>query len=394
VALDPNPSHLPEFAYALVKQTYEMKDGAANLTKPAPLLYDVWHDDELEPRFPLGSDYWYDKPATDVVLHGSAYASGGRQFQTASVSVAIGQWSKQVMVFGHRIVEWSAQGTPRFTAPEPVASVPLVYQLAYGGLDPRVPIPEAQAEEYERLVRAGHQYDHPGLYPRNPVGKGYLALPGPVAGLELPNLEDPFDLLQPERLTAGAPELWHRQPLPWCLEYAQGLTFPRYRYLGIDAWHPAPIGPELKEVERGFMPPSLDQALQENPALARGYLQEASLGMVFPTPLAGQRVELIGVHAEEPRIAFTLPSAPRIEFEIEGQRQLAEARLTNLVLFPEERTFCMTYAAKSEGLPRVFVPSLHREIPLAVRVDADAPILYETPPTIRERLQNASPTPQ
>src|ERR1035437_3273348 len=120
-------------------------------------------------------------------------------------------------------------------------------------------------EDYMRSVVNGVQYDHPGLYPRNPVGKGYLVLPDPIEGVELPNLEDPADLLTPERLVTRQPELWFRQPLPWCFEWTVGLTFPRCLYLGLDAWFPAPDGAPLGEVQRGYIPPNLRRLLPQNP---------------------------------------------------------------------------------------------------------------------------------
>ena len=171
-----------------------------------------------------------------------------------------------------------------------------------------------------RAVALGMQFDHPGLYPRNPVGKGYLVLPDPVDGIELPNLEDPADMLTAERLIARKPALWYRQPLPWCFEWTVGLTFPRYLFMGVDAWFPSPDDSALPEVHRGFIPAHLRRQLEKDHDLAAGYRQEASLGMVLGTPLAGQPVTLTGMHPEEPIITFTVPPAPSIEIEVEGER--------------------------------------------------------------------------
>jgi hypothetical protein len=389
IGLGPKGPAIPVFAYALVKLTYEMRDGQAFPTQAEPLLHDVWNDEELKPPIPCGSDYWYDKPATDVMVRGSAYARGGSPFTSLTVAVKIGNRTKRIAVFGNRVVEWSSGGVPTFSAPSPIDKVPLLYQLAYGGLDSRVPIPEAQVEEYMRLAREGLMYDHPGMYPRNPVGKGYLALPGPVEGLLLPNLEDPSDLLQPDRLTSGAPELWYRQPLPWCFEWSVGLTFPRCLFLDVDAWYPGPDSVELPEVARGFIPPGLKAALAANPSLQMAFFQEASLGMVFPEPLAGQPVEILGMHPEERALTFTVPEAPRLEMTVEGSREAVASRLINFVLAPNEKRFTLTYAAKSRPLPRAFVPGLHKLIPISVSVNGDTPVSYQTPATIRDRLKQA-----
>jgi hypothetical protein len=389
VGLDPRSVLEPAFAFALVKLTYEIRGTAAVLAEPEPLLHDFWSDENLQPRFPPGSDYWLDKQYSDVVIRGSAFAPGGRPTPSMFLSAQIGRTTKRIAVFGRRLVEWE-RGSPRLGRPEPFTEMPLLYQNAYGGLDNRVPIPAQLEEDYLRSVALGMQFDHPGLYPRNPVGKGYLVLPDPVDGIELPNLEDPADMLTAERLIARKPELWYRQPLPWCFEWTVGLTFPRYLFLGVDAWFPPPDDASLPEVQRGFIPTHLRRRLEKDHDLAAGYRQEASLGMVVSTPLPGQPVALTGMHPEEPTITFTVPTAPSIEIEVEGERAVPPPLLTNLVIFPAERKFTAVYCAKTKGLQRVFIPGIHNNIPIAARINRDPPIRYQSPPTIRDRLLAAS----
>jgi hypothetical protein len=389
VGLDPRSATEPAFAFALVKQTYEIKGTATALSQPEPLLHDFWSDENLQPRFPPGSDYWLDKQSTDVVIRGSAFAPVGRPTPSMFVSAQIGRAAKRIAVFGRRPVEWS-QGRPRLGRPEPFTEMPLLYQNAYGGLDNRVPIPAELEQDYMRTVALGMQFDHPGLYPRNPVGKGYLVLPDPIEGVELPNLEDPADMLTAERLITRKPELWYRQPLPWCFEWTVGLTFPRYLFMGVDAWFPPPDYSALPEAQRGFIPAHLRRQLEKDPDLAAGYRQEASLGMVVSAPLPGQPVTLIGMHPDEPTISFTVPSAPSIEIEVEGERAALPPLLTNLVILPAEKKFTAVYCARTKGLQRVFIPGIHKNIPIAARINHDPPIRYQSPPTIHDRLLAAS----
>ena len=385
VGLDPRSPLEPAFAFALVKLTYEIKGTTAALTQPEALLFDLWSDQDLQPRFPPGSDYWLDKPSSDVVIRGSAFSPAGRPTPSLFVSAQIGRTTKRIAVFGKRQVEWS-RGRPNFSRPEPFMEMPLLYQNAYGGIDSRVSIPAHLKDDYMRTVALGLQFDHPGLYPRNPAGKGYLVLPDPVDGVELPNLEDPADLLTAERLITRKPELWYRQPLPWCFEWTVGLTFPRYLFMGLDAWFPPLDDLALPEVQRGFIAAGLRRELEKDHDLAAGYLQEASLGMVVGTPLGGQPVTLRGMHPEEPTVSFTVPPAPSIEIEVEGERATLPPLLTNLVIFPAEKRFTVVYCAKTKNLRRVFIPGIHKNIPLAVRINRDAPIRYQSPPTIRDRL--------
>jgi hypothetical protein len=385
VGLDPQSPLEPAFAFALVKLTYEIKGTAAVLAQPEPLLHDLWSDEELQPRFPPGSDYWLDKRSSDVVIRGSAFAPAGRPTPSMFVSAQIGRVAKRIAVFGKRLVEWS-HGQPRLSRPDPFTEMPLLYQNAYGGLDNRVPVPAHLEKDYRRTVALGMQFDHPGLYPRNPVGKGYLVSPDPVDGVELPNLEDPADLLTAERLATRKPELWYRQPLPWCFDWTVGLTFPRYLFMSVDAWVPPPDDSALPEVQRGFIPQELRRKLAKDHDLAAGYRQEASLGMVVGTPLSGQPIVLSGMHPEEPTISFTFPPAPSIEIEVEGERSVLPPLLTNLVIFPAEKKFTVVYCARTKGLARVFIPAIHKNISLAVRINRDAPVRYQSPPTIRDRL--------
>jgi len=389
VGLDPRSPLEPAFAFALVKLTYEIKGTTAVLTQPEPLLFDLWSDEELRPRFPPGSDYWLDKRSTDVVIRGSAFAPAGRPTPSMFVSAQIGRAAKRIAVFGKRLVDWS-HGQPRLSRPEPFTEMPLLYQNAYGGLDNRVPIPAHLEKDYLRTVALGLQFDHPGLYPRNPVGKGYLVAPDPIDGVELPNLEDPADLLTAERLITRKPELWYRQPLPWCFDWTVGLTFPRYLFVGVDAWFPSPDDSALPEAQRDFIPAELRRKLARDPDLAAGYRQEASLGMVVRTPLSGQPVVLTGMHPEEPTITFTIPPAPAIEIEVEGERAAPPPLLSNLAIFPAEKKFTAVYCAKTKGLARLFIPGIHNHIPLTVRINRDTPIRYQSPPTIRDRLLAAS----
>lgn len=86
-----------------------------------------------------------------------------------------------------------------------------------------------------------------------------------------------------------------------------------------------------------------------------------------------------------PAIVFPVPPPPRLAFEIAGNREPAEARLTNFVIHPKEMRFTVTYAATTAALPRAFIPRVHREIPIALLVDDDSPIRYRAPEPLGDR---------
>jgi hypothetical protein len=389
VELEPvEKSGLPSYAYALVKITYAIANGRATVTTPEPLRFDLWHDETLDPRLPVGSDFWPHKLATDVVIEGSACSPDAKPRSSMEVQVSIGRMVKRIAVFGRREVTWSPAGRPRVQAPEPFVEMPLIYANAYGGLDPRVPIPEPERQDYLALAEQGLAFDHPGSYPRNLAGKGYLVLPEPIQGLEMPNLENPRDLLTAERLVVRSPELWYRQPLPWCFDRADPMMFPRLLFLGVDTWFPCHDPRLLPEVQAGYLSREILASVRTQDELHPGYFQEASFGMVVREPLAGQPVVLTGMNPEASAVSFSIPPDPTIEFNLEGRLTPSEPRISNLVMRPRERTVSIVYCAKVP-LPRVFIPEVHKTIPVSIRVNNDRSLAFDTPPTIRDRLQAA-----
>lgn len=389
VGLEPKEAgQSPSYAYAIVKRTYEVTPAGLAPAESEPLRFDIYGEERPDPPLPPGSDYWVTKRATDVVILGSAFTPGGKPARAMQVSARVGGVVKRVAVYGRRTITARA-GRLVIGEPEPFSEMPLTYLQAYGGLDPRVPIPEPERDEYLQHAAVGATVDHPGLYPRNPIGKGYLVYPEPLAGMEMPNLEDPDDLLTAERLVVGQPELWHRQPLPWSFEWTNWLMYPRELFLGFDAWFPCSDPEALPEVRRGFL--NADAAAptgQRRVPLDEAY-QEASFGMIFRAALAGAPVQISGMNPERPVSAFTVPVPPSIEIEVDGQREACAPMLTHLVIRPTEGKVNAVWCAKTHGLPRVLIPQVHKNIPLAVSVDGGAPLRYVSPPTLHDRLAEA-----
>jgi len=190
-----------------VKRTYELlPDGRCKRAeKQMPLVMAPLVDPDGNEVFFEG-DVMPVKSGTDLVIMGTVHGNGAREL-TASIGVGDRRFAYQV--FGTRRCSYSGPGTLRFTAPEPIGEVPLRYENAYGGLDPTVP---AQREVVTLLDALEH---HPGAYPRNPFGKGYVVFENGerLDGLELPNLEHPQMRLTPANLVLHGPQNWWRAPL-------------------------------------------------------------------------------------------------------------------------------------------------------------------------------------
>lgn len=373
----------PTSAYGLVKLTYDIGAGSCVPAPAEPLFHDV-RDPHIEPRLCAGSDYWPHKVGTDVVVTGSAWHPGGAAAPRRTVTLQVAERSKSIAVFGRRVVTLGALGSPLFSDPEPFVELPIVNANAYGGWDARVPMPfsDALADVVAR------QHDHPGLYPRNPFGKGYVVHPEmPDNEVELPNLEDPSDRLTPERFFVRDPKRWFQQPLPWCLDWSSALMYHRYVWLGTDAWFPAPDDALMPEVRRGFLPPRYrDAAAELRDALGAPlpFLQEASLGMVVHGLRPGAPIAITGMNPELPTLSFSLPAAPRMSFSLGDDWEPAAPRLHSVLVLPGRQKLQLVYGASYGPLRRKYVPGVHARIPLALRVDDDTPVAYECPPTLGE----------
>lgn len=381
------PDGAPAFAYGLFKQTWLLVGDRVLLGGVEPLFHDV-RDKQLTPLWLPGSDFWPHKRATDVAVRGSAYAPRGRPVTSQRLRLAVGERTKHIMVFGDRKVTWTGRGNLRFEHPVPYTEMPVVWAHAYGGWDPRVPVTEPPTV----ALAARLEFDHPGMYPRNPYGRGYTVVNQPAAGIVLPNLEDPNQLLAPETFVTGDPARWYRQPLPACFDYTTAMMFHRLCWLGAEAWHHPPANARLAEVALGHLPTDwhkLRGGLQDAPDA----LQDGSYGQVFADLLPGTPIVVDGMHPERPSLRFAVPAAPKLEFHFEGEVYPGVPQLTNVLIEPEFPRMSLTYVARLFESPRVFIPGIHGRIPLAMTIDGasigEHVIAYDTPPTLRDQRRRA-----
>jgi hypothetical protein len=108
------------------------------------------------------------KRSTDIVVIGHAYAPPNTTVTHTDVGFKVGPLQKLLRATGDR--SWTGSGP---TAPQPFQKMALVYERAYGGVDPKSDHPDT---------------DFDG---RNPVGTGFVVTADHAAGGRLPNIEDP-----------------------------------------------------------------------------------------------------------------------------------------------------------------------------------------------------------
>ena len=271
------------------------------------------------------TDLWPFKPRTDVVVRGHAY----NHPQTAQffAGVSVEGATKTLAVFGDRRCTVARDGRVLFSSPTVPERVALSYALAYGGRDTAA---EAVHGNPAALLRpylprgtdaAALDAASPFVYPRNPAGRGYLVqlAKGAVEALVLPNLEDPDDLLHPERLAAGVPGRWPLQPLPASLGWLDYGAFPRAAWLGALADHEQGLDPErVAEVRRGHCRPDIFREKNPPDALSLEGANGASLGLRLPHLKGGEWIELRNLSPAREVLRVRLPRQ-RPKLSVDGR---------------------------------------------------------------------------
>jgi hypothetical protein len=281
--------------FAIIKGTFTLEPEPRIADEQIPVAIAAEHHGEpATSSIKRPSDVSLEKPGTDVILLGHAYASGGRPVQAMDISIAVGPLEKAVRVFGDR--RWEGNGaTYSMTSPEPFVIMPLSWERAFGGSDVTD--------------------DGPREEPRNPVGTGYRSKNGiePVDGLHLPNLEDPADLITS----------WKQTPAPAGVGAVEAHWEPRRSYAGTydDDWQktrspylPLDFDPRFLQLAAPGLSTSGHLQGGERVEL-RGLTPEGSTGLRLPAPRLRVAFVLDGTPNERPAVIDTVilePSAHRL----------------------------------------------------------------------------------
>jgi hypothetical protein len=205
----------------LAKRTYRINPGKrvtrAETAKPFVRIDEYYDDGEPEwTTVKHEAEFAAYKIATDVIVIGKAYAPYGNPVPLADVTVQVGSYRKILRVTGNRHCIYRPNANPLFSDPVPFSEMPIQYDRAYGGHDL---LSDTAAPFY---------------YPRNDRGIGVVLKNAKetVDNLVLPNIEDPADLLTPDRVVFEKPDNWSRQPLPDGLGWFDRTWYPRCSLTG------------------------------------------------------------------------------------------------------------------------------------------------------------------
>lgn len=161
----------------VVKATFTIGDRLEIASDQVDLvLADEYFGEPATSSVRVPTDVSLEKPGTDVLVLGHAWAPDGGLTWQVDASVSVGVLAKSIRVFGDRV--WEGGGSvARMSWVAPFSRMPLVWERAFGGTDvtERGPIADS----------------------RNPAGAGFRAPNGakPLNGLPLPNIEDPNALI-------------------------------------------------------------------------------------------------------------------------------------------------------------------------------------------------------
>jgi hypothetical protein len=276
----------------LVKATYAIgARGPTLAAEQAPVIPEgVPYGDPAQSSYRYEPECAFAKPATDVVLVGSAVAP---RPGTAEMLVAfqLGPLRKGVRVVGDRAF-YRAAGSIGMTRPLPFERVPLQWERAFGGWDRSHPDPR----EHE-------------LEPRNPVGVGFRASGSRFEeGLRCPNLEDPARPLKG----------WGDRPPPAGFGFTSPSWEPRSRYAGTydERW---------AKDRAPLLPADFD----------RRFLNAAAPGLVAPGYLRGDEPVLVTGVSVTGGVSFHLPGVapPQVIVEHRGREDAkATASLDTVIV--------------------------------------------------------------
>ena len=254
------------------------------------------------------------KKNTDLIVMAYAWGNGERSM---TAGIRVDALNHHYTVFGNRQVSYRGPGKYLFSPPEPFEKMGMCYENAYGGVDDSAGSPEVK-----------HIIDmfssHPGVYPRNPVGKGYVVYDSKarIDDLQLPNIEHPEMLLSPCNLVVGHPHNWWKAPLPWSCEWFDKSWYPRVaHYSGIPEGIPKDDSC-MPEVQNGWIHAghaTQKVSMEDNRFFDAHIGDAATPALVLPYMKGNETIELRGLTPER-QLNVQLPNdIPTVSLRFGGK---------------------------------------------------------------------------
>ena len=346
------PGQTPEGGHVLsvlLKRSYRIQAGkpCSRADEDQPLTPgEVFWDTPMNSTVRYESDFAPIKLQTDVVLIGRGHAPGGEAAYQCLARLQVGERGKAILMTGERRACFTgADRDPVFTDPAPFEQMELRYEGAYGGTD----VYSDRSQVY--------------AYPRNPLGSGFAVqnTQEAVDGLLLPILEDPNDLLTPQRLCVGDYARWTEQPQPAGFGWFPKTWQPRCALAGILPADRA-TEQELRAAYARLVPADQREAYVRHglPDMDFRFFNGASAGLAMPFLQGGEAV-LTENLSPEGRLDFQLPhDAPRVGLDIGSGVEAPAVVLQTVQIRLEERELDLVWRAAVPYPGRDWLPQMRR----------------------------------
>jgi len=288
MAMFPNENAI-DTLYILVRATFNIGKQWTLANEQLPLIQtDEYWTEPGKSSIKYASEYHTGKPSSDIIMLGHAFAPNGKEAQNLDVTLKVGKVDKTVRVFGDR--KWH---DGRISQAKPFKTMAMVYEKAYGG-----------AHIVDGAVASVEQ--------RNPVGRGFAGkrTVEEMNGVQLPNLEDPNDLIK---------EAQH-QPIPSCFGVSAPHWLPRAHYAGTynEQW----------ETQRApYLPEDFN----------RKFFNMAHPDLIYPDYLkGGEVVEITNMHPNG-NIKFSVPMVKlNTDVTMADKKLRPEFNLETLLIEPNQ----------------------------------------------------------
>ncbi len=300
IAVFPNEQGI-DTLFTMVKATFEL-DGGWTLADEQlpPQVEDEYWGEPGQSSIKIASDFHTGKPATDIVMLGSACAPEQRQVRQLEVKLSVGQLSKSVRVTGDRV--WQ---NGQISSTKPFFSMPLVYERAFGG--------RHDIDEETYLAEE-----------RNLVGCGFAGKRSAkdMEGLALPNIEEPTDLIR----------YYNDTPVPAGFGFCSPNWLPRRQFAGTydDAW---------QKTRAPYLPQDFDKR----------FLNAAHPDLIYPGYLQGGEPFSVSNMHPDGVINAVLPQVSVVcGISLQGQSHKPPMNLETVILEPNEKRLSMVWRAAFE----------------------------------------------
>lgn len=356
------------FLSLIVKRTYIINnDGTCSLAEEQdPITEQLESNSENNEIVTHDTDLYPFKPFTDVIVKGKARTAIRSSSFLAAVEIA--NLKLDLRIQGNRKVYKKDNGIYAFSEAEFIDEVPLEYTYSYGGKDVLAEKPFREKitnkESYKHISDLVDPFEgSPYRYPRNPVGKGYIVTPHDetIENLELPNIEDPNNLLTSDNFICDEPFKWYKMPVPVCTDWVCPGWFPRIAYFGI---YPLPKGLDenIYEIKSKWTDTAVLNSTNDirKSQFSFRACNGASLGLQAKYLQGGEQCRLTNIHPNKKEFIFQLPKEqPKIKVDGRNGRLLTTAPVMHSVIIePDQKKLSIVWCGSAKAIRPYFEEEL------------------------------------